>query len=308
LRGDEAEYEHDARELIELQQGTQRVLNVGLERGDRGALGPRDVLPPSSSCTLTVQVGRATGWSLLRKTVAIAEQALASHYGPRGVTLRVVVFAPNFELADSEHELPLPPPPLPSESLRIALRAPAESGCHRVRVGLYHENNLLQSVLLRLHVLPEGAEKPRGDLLQAEVEFALSATLDEEKPLPPRTLNILSNAADDGSHTLAIVANGVKKQFDIGEAKMQGAVRAARASLDAIAADRTSGKPVYRFDANNAASLARFEKDLVQLADFGAELFLGIVVAKDRAFEDQLLKTLGARDAAIQVAVTASAD
>jgi hypothetical protein len=310
LRSDEAECERDARELRELRQATERVLNVGLERDDGRRFERRDVLPSSYRCTLVVQVAPVARWSLVQKAAPIAEQALAGHYGPEGVRLRVVVFAPGFTLKKKpvEHELLVPPPPQPSEPLRISLRAPTKRGRYRLRVGLYHENNLLQSVLLRLRVVSQDTKKPRGDQLVAQVEFALSATLDERTALPPRTLNILSNAADDGSHTLAVVANGVAKQFDISAARAQSAVRAARTTLDAIAADRSGSKPIYRFDANNSAPLAAFEKDLVGLADCGAELFLGLVVADDHAFEKQLLDALGSCGAAIQVAVTASAD
>jgi len=204
-----------------------RVVNVGVLREGR-RLTPRDSLLPRERYELAVQIGRAADWSLVKAGRPIPEAELARHYQPQGLPLRVVVFANGFDLDWTESVLMLPSPPQESREVRFALGAPQTPGAFRVRVALYHENNLLQSILMRVRVQAAGEAPRRGPAVHAEVEFALSQTLTNPERLPARTMNFLINAGDDGTHTFAIVGKDLVKNFDFGEGKMRAAVGAAR--------------------------------------------------------------------------------
>lgn len=283
-----------------------RVFNVGLLRDGR-SLDSREAVSTSTSCELAMQVARSTAWSLVREAPAFPEQVVAGHYRDGGLPLRVVITARGFDLATQETTLLLRPPPADSELVKVALRSPAQPGRYRIRVGLYHENNLLQSVLLRVDVNAPGAARRRGAGLHAEVEFALSESLADPQRLPQRTVNVLCNAGDDGSHTFLVVGAGFRKDFDFGEGQMRAAVDDARKALLEIAADRSGARPRYRFDADNRGSLAQLGPDLIRLAEHGHAMFSSIVTAEDRAFKAQLLAALGPSLATIQVSATKSA-
>jgi len=294
-----------------LQRTLGRVVNVGLFEGGQ-QLRSRSLLRPRERYELTVQIGRPAQWSLVEDAQPLDEARLEHLYKDEGVALRVHVFAPAFEIDVAEHTLMLPPPPSESRVLRIGLRAPAEAGRHSIRVGVYHQNNLLQSVLVRVETREKGKARRRDGGVKAEVEFALSATLLDAQRLPARSLNILTNGADDGTHSLVIVSDApgqpLRRQFDFGESAMGGAAREARKALYAIAADASTKPPTYRFDLQtNGTDLARFEKDLLQLADLGSELYTNIVTGEDRAFEAALTAALPSAGARIQVSVTKSA-
>jgi hypothetical protein len=283
-----------------------RVVNVGLIAGD-DRLPARATLEPSGFYQLAVQIGLPMEWTLIRNTKVIPEGELVRQYSDDGVELRVLVFAPAFELADTEYRLMLPRPPRSSSELRIDLRAPPKAGRHRIRVGIYHRNNLLQSVLMHVHVQAADYSQPGHANIEAEVEFALSETLTSPWRMPARTVNFLSNARDDGTHTFVIVGDPFRKQFDFDGGQMNEAVGEVRKSLYSIAADTTTNKPKYRFDANNCATVAQLEQDLASLAELGYALYTKIVTAEDSDFENKLQRALGASGSTIQVSATKSA-
>lgn len=283
-----------------------RVVNVGLLAGDV-RLPAATALKPGAAYHLAVQIGQPADWSLAREPKPIPEGELVHLYSDEGVELSVMVFAPGFDIKGAEYRLMLPPPPRASNELRVALRAPDKLGRHRIRVAIYHRNNLLQSVLMKTTVHAGQGRVPHQDNIHADVEFALSETLTDPSRLPARTVNFLTNAGDDGTHTFAIVGGPLRKQFDFDDGQMREAVGEVRKSLFSIAADTTAGKPAYRFDNNNSATIAQLEQDLARLAELGYALYTKIVTAEDASFEDQLQQALGPSGATIQISATKSA-
>jgi hypothetical protein len=144
--------------------------------------------------------------------------------------------------------------------------------------------------------------------MRAEVEYALSDTLSEPDRLPGRTVNILCNDGDDGTHTFAIVGTGFKKDLRFGEGRMRAAVDSSRGALFDVAAERLPGKrPRYRFGTDNSGPAQQLAGDLIKLAECGHALFSTLVTGEDRAFKGELLKALGEGGATIQVSATVSA-
>jgi len=306
LPGDSQELGEIGKEVRAKRMAMARVLNVGLWQ-EGSPLSRRSPIEPAHTYEVVVSVAQAQSWSLVKEKDArpIPESELQDHYGEEGVPLRVVVSAKGFGPEVIEHELLLPRPPTGSKLLRIPVRAPKARGRYRIRVALYHDNNLLQSVLLHVQVGP-ASQRQRGPTVTAEVEFALMDSVVDPHQLPGRTVNILCNATDDGTHTFQVVGQALKKTFDFGEGEMRTAVDAARETLNELAADRSSGEQKYRFDEKNVGRPNQFEAGLLKLAESGYALFSSIVTDQDRAFEGELLAALGNR-ATIQVASTKSA-
>ena len=296
-----------AKGVTELQRSIGRVVNVGFKRGDE-KLSATQSLEPGSRCILSVQIGRRADWSQIDGDAAFPEQAIERLYSKDGVELRVVVFAPSFEVTEADRQLHLDRPPAESAELRFAMTCPRDKGWHRVRVCIYKDLNLLQSVLARVHVGGR-ADLGRGVAsIDIGVEFALTSTLQDVNQLPARQINFLSNEKEDGTHTFAIAAAGFTKTFDFGDSEMRGAVDAARDALYNIAADTSQKTPAYRFNATtNATNPVRFAQDLIQLAELGAELYTKIVTGENRAFAKALEKALGVSGATIQISSAKSA-
>lgn len=298
-----------AEQIEALQRSVDRVVNVGfVDVARERKLRSRETLQPGEPYQLSVQIGRRTDWSLIDGNAAFPEHAIDRQYSNDGIELRVVVFAPSFEVIEPDRRLYLGRPPAESEELRFALRAPASSGRHRIRVCIYSGLNLLQSILIRVSVGAGAEVRKRNRGIEAEVEFALSSTLANVQELPGRECNFLTNATDEGTHTLAVVGSGLSATFDFGDSEMRAAVSAARDALYNIAADPSSNPPKYRFDTtSNATTIKRLEQDIIQLAELGFQLYSNIVTGKDRAFADALRKSLGPAGATIQVAAVKSA-
>jgi len=262
-----------------LQRSVDRVVNVGfVDVARERKLRSRETLQPGEPYQLSVQIGRRTDWSLIDGNAAFPEHAIERQYSKDGIELRVVVFAPSFEVSEPDRRLYLGRPPAETEELRFALRAPSSAGRHRIRVCIYRELNLLQSVLIRVTVGMGAEVGKRNRGIEAEVEFALSSTLTEMQALPKRECNILTNATDEGTHTLAVVGSGLRTTFEFGDGEMRAAVGAARDALYNIAADTSSNPPTYRFDtSSNATTIKRLEQDIIQLAELGYQLYSNIV-------------------------------
>ncbi len=302
---DQRTYRLQTSRLRALQSATDRVVNTGLRQGER-YLRADEVLTPMSRYDLSVQIGRRSEWSVVQGSVALPEAALRRLYRDDGLQLRVVVFARSFELKEAEQILQLPPPPQESRELIFTLWTPKDPGPHRVRVCLYYAQNLLQSILIRTWVARPGGQPTRSGTF-AEVEYALSGTLKDVELLPKRSVNVLLNQNDEGTHTLAIKGGKIREQFDFTEGEMRGAVTAARNTLVDVCADRSKEPPRYRFNDDNRGTKGQLADDLRRLAEFGYMLFTNIVTAKDRTFEAKLLKELGVSKATIQIAAVKAA-
>lgn len=295
-----------ATRIDSMRRAVDRVVNVGVLENER-KLGSGDALKPGGRYELSVQIGPRASWSLVDGDAAFPEGALAGKYEDGGLELRVVVFGSAFDIPEPDRQLQLQPPPALSKELRFVLTAPKEEGRHRIRICIYHHQNLLQSILVHATVGASKRTARARPMIEAEVEFALSSTLADIDRFPQRVLNLLMNEADDGSHTMAIVGGSLRSSFDFGETEMRSAVDAARQALSDIAADNKGKSPKYRFDRNNSATIEQLKGDTLNLAELGYQLYANIVTSKDRKFAGQLSASLGHGGATIQISAVKSA-
>lgn len=200
--------------------------------------------------------------------------------------------------------------------LYIAFRSLMTIGSARLRLAVYYQNNLIQSQLLTAQVLKTerngmGGVKPRKSRQSSWIDYSLTADLGELSYLPPRALNILTNANPDGTHR--IVINGALDDaatFNLTEGQMRNAINAVRDKLVGIHVKKYGGQlgsdVQYEnlYDANNAKKKDAFIADLKQLAPLGRRLWDLLLADKPdqrRKLREKLLK----ESATIQVSRTA---
>jgi hypothetical protein len=203
---------------------TGRVVNTWFAL--RGA-GPLDRVPPDHSLMaatvhdLCLNIGPHSALSIVRNPASIQDDQLeiVRKRGAAGVDLRVVLFSPDFAIEHAERRLFLPHPPAASDSLRFAVRTPENVGPAWLRVGVYYENNLLQSLLIRAQI---GRSTRHPDVMgnHAEVEWVLSGSLRDIERFKPKTVNILTNETPSGTHAIAVLGTNFHRQVEFGEAEI----------------------------------------------------------------------------------------
>ncbi|MBI4259983.1 MAG: hypothetical protein HY658_05400 [Actinobacteria bacterium] len=158
--------------------------------------------------------------------------------------------------------------------VRIAFRTLDEPGTADMRIGLYHEGNLVQSQLLRAEVLESEED---GHPHRSRIDYTLTAHLGDLAGLAPRSLNVLTNRNGDGTHRLVFNGRGRPVSFTLTEGQMGGAMKAARAKLREmhIRERRSLGRTKYvnLYDGENRKSPERFLEDLTALAELGSLLW-----------------------------------
>lgn len=293
------------RPVYQPEPGEPRVVNVSF-LGPEGIVSPSRALTPATRYNLRVQVGRRLPESIVRNPALVPETELLRFMRPAGLLLRVVLSSRQFELLDRELELILPPEG-PTEMLQFRARTPAAEGLSQLRVSIYYENNLLQSIRVSATVAqPAGLEGPGNS---AEVEYCVCGTMREVEMYQPRSLSLLLNESHDGTHTFAILGTDIREHFTFTEGEMSASLLDARRTLLGICAELDkNGRPArYRYDSKtNQGTPGQFVADLKKLACAGRDLYTVFVTNRNQAFAKRLRDVL-AQTSGIQIASTRSA-
>ena len=303
-----AELVHDAaKRLADDHARLQRTVNISfLDCASKRILPHREPLLLGGSYSLSVQIGAPSPASLVQAPQPLDTGALRHRDGR--LELRVVVFSTDVVLEVSEAIVVLPPAPEESDSVWFPFRAPQKTGTARLRVAVYHERDLLQTLLVEAVVAESGALR-RASALTVRVDFTLTddfvgVTADLRAPEPNRALSIIMNQAPSGTHSFFVDGAGPPRQFDLGETEIIEKAELARDLLRELAGadDRR-----YRFDDQNRGEIGQLTQHVTRLAGFGNTLFVDLVAGKNRDFADRLRSTLDEPGRVIQVAMTRSA-
>jgi hypothetical protein len=297
------EFERVVEELDNSGTAAGRVVNTWFSRAGI-PLSPRDSLDPGETYRLEVSVGPRNRQSNLIEPEVIPESALEPLYEASGLTLGVVIFSSDFVLHETRTILALPRPPATSSPVSFIVDAPREPGRATLRVALYYQNNLLQSLIVTAQVGPVGASR-NGFGNFGTVDWVLSGSLSELDRFGEKTLNILTNQTPTGTHLFGVVGTDLEQQIEFGEEEMTGKVRRAREALQWVCGDSQKGED-YRYEANNIGDETRFTEFIAGLAEYGYDLYVDLVESQDDDFEDRLNAKLASK-ATIQVAHTKSA-
>jgi len=161
--------------------------------------------------------------------------------------------------------------------------APSSAGQARLRVGLYYQNNLLQSILITAAITTaEVGGHATGNV--GEVEWALSGSLQDIDRFEEKVVSFLANETPDGTHVIAAVGTGLRQQFEFGETELHRKIDEARRALQWVCGDPAK-KEKYRFEPANRGSKALFREHLSGLAEFGYDLYDGLLTQQDEEFE-----------------------
>ncbi|CAH0300798.1 hypothetical protein SRABI26_04533 [Arthrobacter sp. Bi26] len=280
----------------------QRVVNTWLTSRN-GDVFPRGrALRPGETCMLQVMIGPISALSVIPRPAAVPDGELTQFFRAGAVPLQVIVSSLDFRIADDVGTLLLPQPPAASEPLAFELTAPAVGGTSRIRVGVYHRNNLLQSLLLTTVI--SDRDEPIDGAVTGEVEWALSGSLKDLDKYTEQTVSIMANETLTGSHVLLVKGTTFHHTYEIGELESNGAVEQARGNLQWICGDPSKGEP-YNFENDNRGSMGSFVGQVATLANYGLNLYLALL-GKERQL-DALLRQALAVPARIQGANMKSA-
>jgi hypothetical protein len=294
------------REIEKANPYIRRVINTWFESGTR-ALEKCESLEKGRSYYLRLYIGTPSKKSNVMEPVIIPEKELWHFYSDKGLQLQVVLFSSDFKIIESIKKLKLPEPPQETLILKFKVIAPQKIGRAKIRVCIYFKQNLLQSLIVTAAI----SKKPRKLLTlgnQANIEFTLSQSLTDIHRFKERTLNLLTNENDNGTHTFNVYGSGIKTQFFLTEGEMRSAINNARQELQKICSTfNKKGKiKKYRFPRDNKGNEKEFIEDIKNLAFVGHILFHNIITQKDETFKSSLRQAL-AQPAAIQISVTKSA-
>ena len=267
-----------------------RVVNTWFSRDESQAVPRTASLVGGTPYQLNVMVGPPSRSSNIRLPMALPEGQLAAYYTGDGLPVRVVLFSSDFELIDRETELKLPRPPAASDPVVLNVIAPVRGDSGHLRVNLYYQNNLLQSIMITAAVAAaEVAGDGRGN--SGEVEWALSDSLRDIDRFEQKAVNFVLNQTPGGTHLIGVVGTGFRQQFSFGETELHDRIENARGALQWICGDPTKGQK-YRFEPANRGSKGNFREHMSGLAEFGYDLYDQLLSSQDDAFEAKLSKAL----------------
>lgn len=289
-------------DMLKVQAVTRRVVNVWFDDGEQ-TVPAVHALASGTEYRLLVNIGVPSSSSVVDDPLGLPEEDLAPYYELGGLPLRVTLFSTDFTCPSSEQLLVLPEPPAESEPVAFPVVTPASAGDAWLRVAIYHENNLLQSLLVTAAVSHGESLDRRGQ--RAVVEWALSTSLRDLGRFGPKTVNILVNRTPRGTHLLDVVGTGFSQQLEIDPTEIGTKIKEARAALQWVSGNPGRGEP-YRFDADNRGDRGAFREHMSGLAELGYDLYVDLVLSHGAEFERRM-QELVARPAVIQVASMRSA-
>jgi len=168
---------------------------------------------------------------------------------------------------------------------------------------VYHDNNLLQSLLITAVIADVESENGRGN--SAIVEWALSAGLRDFDKFGSKAVNFLTNETLQATHLFAIVGDGFSKPLEMDPTELTTMIKEARGALQWICGNPEE-REAYRFEPNNRGDGHEFLEQMSGLAELGYDLYNGLILRHGDDFERKLQAAL-AEPAVIQVARMRSA-
>lgn len=245
---------------------------------------------------------------MLQESIIVAPRPLDHDLPPipdAGLPLLIKLFSRDFEIENDTTELRLFKTG-PTRRLHLAVTAPDITGLATLRIGVYYQNNLVQSVLLHARIDEQEMKRGRGDYATwAKIEYSLSHDLTDITQLQPRRLCIWVNDAPHETHTVSVVGTPVSGALNISDNRI---TRAATEFRNRLLEITMNSAKQYRYRPDNSGDEEKFIEDIKTLAYLGVNLFECIfAVPGAEDWTDNLSQALaGSQPAVIQVANLAS--
>lgn len=166
-----------------------------------------------------------------------------------------------------------------SDSVFVPFKTRPRAGAASLRVTLQHRSNAIQSIRIDLAV-DETGDQP-GEV-RGTVDYALAEDAARAPDLPPRDVNILTNDAASGTHTIVVADGQAAVSVSVTDSAATEVLSAVRARLTRITLGENGEESQY--DDQNSKPVDAFVYDLRMLALSGAQLYQKVLPSvADRA-------------------------
>jgi hypothetical protein len=184
-----------------------------------------------------------------------------------------------------------------AEFIEVPIRTPADIGKAWLRIGLYFQNNTVQSQLLTADIASD-AESP-GTVVSV-IDYTLTSVLQDLPALEPRTLSALTNQAGE-THSI-VINDGSEKVIAIHltEGQLRDAMEGFRQALLDIHLIEGPGGRVNRLNDDNGKSVDDLRSDLGDLAVLGWTAWQQLYTKADEG--ERLAETMRGGGGTVQVA------
>lgn len=266
-----------ALESSESDQG--RVVNAWFADQKKEPVLHTDALAANTIYYLGVNIG-----ALSENAHVVGEQPpidarLVSYLLGEGLPLVVRVDSEDFWVLDGEEEISLPQGGT-SDTVHLRVATPVWTGLAYLRLGVYFENNLVQSYLVHAHVAPVAGAMPEEtrDGWWSECEYTLSADLSDLSGLASRRVCVwIGEGKGDGYRAGISESTGMDMgpALEVNTGLRESALSHYRGLLsEACFEDPESEKPQYRYnDDHTPRDDKTFRRALLQLAELGQMLY-----------------------------------
>ncbi len=236
-------------------------------------------LAANRSYRLGVNIGAASSKAHVVGEQPALDARLVSYLIGEGQPLVLRVDSEDVIVLDAEREVSLPKGGS-TEDVHFRIVTPVWTGLCRMRLGVYYENNLVQSYLIYVRVAPEQGEMPEGagDGWWSVCEYTLSSDLSDLRELGPRRVCVWIGEGKEDTHRAGIAgAAGVDlgPAIEVNVGLATSALEHYRDLLYKTCFDPKSETPSYLYDKESHEPLAAetFEKRLLDLAELGQMLY-----------------------------------
>lgn len=243
-----------------------------------------------------------------------------------GHNLEVAFFEKDFTLLSKEVQVLYLPRFGGSEPIFFEIRTPKTTRVAEARIGIYYQNNLLQSFLLSANIcsadeqaaplklklyLPESQATEAAGARWVEIEtdkqvavhlaFSQTKRFTNLEQLSPRAISIGMNQNHGGDHTFMFKVDGLAEGLNVREKTIDEQITTFRKILKANVRDANK-KPLFNSDAVPGDPLSESFKSVVrQLIETGAKLHGALYPRVSKAMHSKLRALAASSDKNIQV-------
>jgi hypothetical protein len=251
---------------------------------------------------LRVHVGHRTEESLMTGEPPPLDPLLPAPKRKQGHTLHVVVYEKDFTALSPRLRALHLPDLGGSRPVSFELRAPERDGPARLRLKVYHGNQLLQSFVLTAHVAAreERAAGPQP-ALAVDLVYSRSARFANLGDFPPRALSVGVNQESDGSHLFMFKVGKAVEAIGVAEEVLSREIGSFRAVLQNATFDEHGEPRFATWPAPGTPPSAEFHQVIRDLADAGARLHDALWVRMSKGLKDRLRAVAKSADHTIQL-------
>ncbi|WP_426536934.1 peptidoglycan-binding protein [Bradyrhizobium sp. McL0615] len=246
--------------------------------GSSAAVTEEEALLAQAHYCVRVHIGERLPESLLPEPPPPIAPLLTESQS--GHELEVAIFGKDFAVVGPTTRPLFLPSEGASKQIYFEIAAPEQPGPAQFRVGIYHQNHLVQSFVFGGVVAgsSEQADRPRARFL---LEFSRTANFKNLTALAPRGLSIGLNANGSATHGLFVKAIGGTAEFSLPQQLLQDQVTKFRDLLQQATFISPGQARFSTYPDPSDGISPDFHKYAAQFADYGHELHRALLGRPD---------------------------